>query len=351
MKKRGLSLALAVAVAAGVPSWSAHAQTPVAVATLAAQAVGSGVSLDGSMQAREQATVSAQASGRVMALHVKAGDAVKKGQLLAVIDDRVTRAGVAQTQAGIEQAQAQWRNAQAQFERTQALVTKGFMGQAALDDARAALRAAQAAREQALAAHRQSALAQDFTRVTAPQAGVVLSTHLDAGDLAGVGAPIATIYTPQALRAVVHVPASLMPDVRKATAVRVQLHDGRVVTPSKQTILPSADPVSQTIEVRLDLPADQTLSAMPGEQLQVRFELGQSDRLVVPRQAVVRRGELTAVYVMRGDGEQARYVLRAVRLGHVVGEQGVEVLAGLSVGDRVALSPVAASQHTPAAQH
>lgn len=351
MKFPRLSIAALVALAAVSTSLSAQAQAPIAVATLAAQAVGSGVSLDGSMQAREQATVSAQASGRVMDLRVKAGDHVKKGQLLATIDDRVTRAGVAQTQAGIAQAQAQWRNAQAQFERTQALVAKGFMGQAALDDASAALRAAKAGREQALAAHAQSSLAQGFTRVTAPQAGVVLSTHLDAGDLAGVGAPIATIYAPDALRAVVHVPASLMASVRQAQRVVVRLHDGTELAPVKQTILPAADPVSQTVEVRLDLSAAQTQSAIPGEQLQVRFELGNDQRLVVPKQAVVRRGELTAVYVMRGDGAQARYVLRAVRLGHVVGQDGVEVLSGLKAGDRVALSPVAASQHTAAAQH
>ncbi len=350
MKFPRLSIAAWVALTAFSATVSVQAQDPVAVATLAAQSVGSGITLDGSMQAREQATVSAQASGRVMDLRVKAGDQVKKGQLLAVIDDRVTRAGVAQTQAGIAQAQAQWRNAQAQFDRTKALVDKGFMGQAALDDANAALRAAKAGREQALAAHAQSALAQGFTRVTAPQSGVVLNTHLDAGDLAGVGAAIATIYTPDALRAVVHVPASLMPSVRQAKRVVVRLHDGTELSPAKQTILPAADPVSQTVELRLDLAAAQTQGAIPGEQLQVRFELGASERLVVPKQALVRRGELTAVYVMRGEGSQARYALRAVRVGHAVGDQGVEVLSGLSAGDRVALSPVAASQQTSVAQ-
>jgi RND family efflux transporter MFP subunit len=344
MKKfRQLSIATCVALTAWVGSVQAAEAVPLA--EVRAQAVGSGITLDGSMQAREQTTVSAQANGRVMSLRVKAGDAVKKGELLALIDDRVTRAGVAQTQAGIAQAQAQWRNAQAQFERAQTLVAQGFMGQAALDDARAALRSAKAAREQALAAHHQSALAQGFTRVTAPQAGVVLNTHLEAGDLAGVGAPIATLYAPGALRAVVYVPSSLMDSVRQASSAKVRLNNGQWVTPTLRTILPSADPVSQTVEVRLDLDAAQTAQAIPGEQLQVRFELGQAQRLVVPKQAVVRRGELTAVYVAMGEAEQRRYVLRAVRVGHAVGDDGVEVLAGVRAGDRVALSPVAASQH------
>ena len=323
----------------------------VAVSTLSTQPVGASFTLDGSMQAQRQATVSAQASGRITALNVKAGDTVKAGQILAVIDDRSTQAGVAQAQAGVAQAQAQMSNAQAQYERTQQLVKQGFMGEAALDTARAQLRSAQAATAQAAAARSQSNLAQGFTRVAAPQAGVVLATHVEVGDLAAPGAPLVTVFAPTAMRAVVHVPASLMASVRAATLVQVKLNDGRWVKPVRQTLLPVADPVSQTVEMRLDLAAADTGTGMPGEQLQVRFAAGLSERLVVPRDAVVRRGELTAVYVAQGQGASQQFVLRAVRLGASVADSGVEVLAGLKAGEQVALQPVAAAQHRPASKN
>ena len=70
----------------------------------------------------------------------------------------------------------------------------------------------------------------------------------------------------------------------------------------------------------------------------MRFVGGQAKRTVVPAAAVLRRGELTAVYVAGDKG----FVLRAVRLGADHGADGVEVLAGLSAGDRVALDPVKA---------
>lgn len=342
MFRRPLLLAALAAWAVGS---RAVAAPEVPLLRLDAQTVGAGITLEGSLQARQQSTVSAQAGGRVLQLLVKAGDAVKKGQVLALIDDRAARAEVDQTQAGIAQAQAQWRNAQLRYERSAALVNQGFMGKATLDDARAALETAQAARDQAQAAHRQSTLAHGFTRVTAAQSGLVLNTQVQAGDLAGVGAPIATLYVPGALRAVVYVPASLMDQVRQAASVAVRLRDGQWLQPSARTVLPAADPVSQTVELRLDLNAQQTGNAVPGEQLQVRFGLGQAQRLVVPRQALVRRGELTAVYIAQGEGESRRYVLRALRLGQAVGADGVEVLAGVRAGEQLALQPLAAAQH------
>ncbi len=325
-----ISTAVCLSLSAALP---AAAQTAApAMITLSAQAVGSELGFDGNMQARTQATVAAQASGRVLRVLVKAGDRVKQGQVLAEIDDRMS-------QNDYSAATAQWRNAQAQLERTQSLVKKGFMSEAALDNVQAQMRAAEAARAQAQ-------LALSFTRVTAPQDGVILNTHVEAGDLAAPGVPVVTVYEPELMRAVVHVPASLVDQVRKATTMQVHLSNGQWVTPAKQTVLPAADPVSQTVEVRLDLKPADTRNAIPGEQLQVRFTLGSQQRLVVPMQAVVRRGELTAVYVAHGDGDQVRFVLQPVRLGQTLADGSVVVVAGLKAGDRVSSAPVAAAQST-----
>jgi multidrug efflux pump subunit AcrA (membrane-fusion protein) len=123
-------------------SATATAQAPqarqaprVTVMTVGAQAVGAGLEMDGCLQAVRQTVLSALASGRIAQLSVKAGDQVKAGQVLAVIDDRATEAGVAQAQAGVAQADARLVNAKAQFERTRDLRAQGFVAQAALDTA------------------------------------------------------------------------------------------------------------------------------------------------------------------------------------------------------------------------
>lgn len=344
---RLLSASLRLAALSGLlataPAWGGPA-IEVPVIKAAPQPVTVGFELDGVIEPVKQSTVAAQASGRIGQLAVKAGERVRAGQLLATIDDRESQAGLQRSRAQTAQAEAEFRNAQAQVQRTRELQTKGFVSKAALDTAEAVYKAAQAARDQASAGQRQSAIAQEFTRVTAPYEGWVLETLAQPGDLALPGKPLLTLYAPLPLRAVVHVPASRAAAARTATHVEVQVPDGdgggRWIVPTTRTMLPAADPVAQTLEWRLELPAAAAQALAPGQQVHVRFAAGPQRRLVVPAGAVLRRGELTAVYVASPD--RAGFMLKAVRLGADHGAAGVEILAGLNPADSVALDPVKA---------
>ncbi len=323
---------------------------PVPTATLQATAEQAGFTLSGSLQALRQSTVAAQVGGNVLALTVKAGDRVKAGQVLARIDERDAQAGLAAASAGVAQAEAQSASANQNFERTRELRRQGFVSQAALDLAESQARAASAGLDQARAGRSQAALARSFAGSTAPFDAIVLATHVEAGDLASPGRPLVTLYAPGGLRAVVEVPSSRTALARAATKLSVQLPDGRWVIPVARTELPSADPVSQTVEWRLDLAPELAASLAPGQAVQVRFEgaslPGAVARPLVPRAAVLQRGELSAVYAVQ-DG---RFVLRPVRLGASQGAGSVELLAGLKPGERFALDAVRAglAQATPA---
>lgn len=313
----------------------------VPVVQASPQAVAVAFEFEGAVQAVRQSTVAAQASGRIAQMEVQAGDRVRAGQVLAIVDDRESQAVLQRSRAQVAQADAQLRNAQANARRTRELQAQGFVSQAALDTADAGLKAAQAGHDEASAGQRQSALAQGFTRVTAPYDGWVLETLAQAGDLAVPGKALLTLYAPAPLRAVVHVPVSRAAAARGAAQVEVMLPDGNGgsswVKPVGREILPAADPVAQTQEWRLELPPSPGLA--PGQQVRVRFAGSQASRVVVPAAAVLRRGELTAVYVASAEGG---FVLKAVRLGPDHGTAGVEVLAGLAAGDRVAVDPVKA---------
>ena len=321
---------------------AAQGTVQVLVVPVQVKSVAAGFELDGVIQPVKQSTISAQAGGRVATLLVKAGDKVRVGQVLATIDDREAQTGVQRSQAQLAQAQAELRNAQANFDRTRDLQSKGFVSAAALDTADSQLKGALAGRDQAGAGARQSALAQGFTRVSAPFEAWVLQTHTQAGDLALPGKPLLTLYAPLPLRVVVQVPVSRSGLARAAGAVEVLLQNGAAgaqwIRPAAISTVPTADPVSQTIEWRLELPSEAAKSLLPGQQTRVRFVGGRADRMVVPAAAVLRRGELTAVYVAAAKG----FTLKAVRLGAEHGADGVEVVAGLSDGDRVALDPVKA---------
>jgi len=127
-------------------------------------------------------------------------------------------------------------------------------------------------------------------------------------------------------------------------AVRL-LGSGRWVKPASSTSLPAADPVSQTVEWRLDLSAADAAQLVPGRQVRVRVRFvgsGEQQRTVVLASMLVRCGELTAGYVVtrRGEGQPDGFSLRAVRTSASHGKAGLGVLAGLKAGDRVALDPV-----------
>lgn len=338
---RGRRAAAVAALCLGVAM--AHAApAPVSVPTVTVGRVDAvaGFEMDASLQAVRQSTLGAQVGGTVLQLAVKAGDRVKAGQVLVRIDERDVQAGLARAEAAVAQADAEARNAQTNADRTRELRTQGFVSQAALDVAETQRQAARAGLRQAEAARAQAALARGFAAVTAPFDAVVQATLVDAGDLATAGRPLVTLYAPGALRAVVQLPSSRSAAARAATAVDVLLPDGRRLVPSARTELPSADAVSQTVEWRLDLPPAAGAGLAPGQAVRVRFAGGSAPApaaLSVPEAAVLRRGELTAVYVQQGE----QFALRAVRLGATAGGQ-VEVLSGLRAGERVAADAVRA---------
>jgi RND family efflux transporter MFP subunit len=347
-------LALALARAAPPETASTVGTPPALIAVptvlVGSSAPGPGFQIEGVLQARQQSTVSAQVSGRVLVLAVKAGDRVKAGQVLLRIDDRELQANLAAGEAAVAQAQAALLQAEQNAQRTRDLRTQGFVSAAALDTAQAQLKAAQAALQQAQAGRSQAGLARGFATVGAPFDGVVQATLVDVGDLASPGRPLLTLYAPGRLRAVVQLPASRAAAARAALLVELTLPDGRRLAPTSRTELPGTDAVSQTIEWRLDLPDSAAAAGplQPGQPVQVRFAgapadappdatAGASTGISIPYSAVLQRGELSAVYAAQGG----RFVLKAVRLGPRQGDS-VPVLAGLKAGERIATDPVRA---------
>jgi RND family efflux transporter MFP subunit len=329
---------------------------PVPVLTVAPHSASATFELEGVVQAVRQATLAAQVGGNVIGLPVKAGDRLKAGQLVARLDARDALAALQRSDAGVVQAEGVLRSAKLAVERSRELRRQGFISQAALDVAETELSTAQGAADQSRAARSQAALAQGFATLSAPFDAVVLATHVERGDLALPGRAVATLYAPGALRVAVQVPASRVGAARSAQRLSVRLPDGQALKPVQQTFLPSTDPVSQTVELRLDLEARSSQALLPGQSVIVQFEAPGVPAAAapatpavtpwVPRSAVLQRGELTAVYVAQRDG----FALRSVRTGTATADGRVPVWAGLQPGEQIATDAVRAglSGATPA---
>jgi RND family efflux transporter MFP subunit len=298
------------------------------------------------MEAVRQSTVSAQISGRIVELRFDVGDYVKKGEVILRIDERAASQALAASEAQVLEAQAALANARAQYERSKQLLAQKFVSQAALDQAEAAYRTAQARVAALVAGAGQAATERSFATVVAPYSGVVSARHVELGEMAAPGRPLMTGFDPSTLRVVATVPQAQVAAIEAGGKARIEVPSlGRWVDVKAMTIVPAADPRTHTTRIRLELPAD-VRGVYPGVYARAHFVIGRAPRLLAPRAAVVRRSEVTAVYVV---DEQGRARLRQVRLGSAGDEASVEVLAGLKPGERVALEPVKAGMAPPGA--
>jgi len=297
------------------------------------------------IEAVRQSTVSAQIAGRIVDLRFDVGDYVKKGQVIARIDERAVSQAEAASVAQVNEAQAALANARAQYERSKQLLEQKFISQAALDQAEAAYKAAQARVTALLAGAGAAATERSFATIVAPYSGVVSARHVELGEMAAPGRPIMTGFDPSTLRVVATVPQAQVAAIRAGGKARIEVPSlGRWIEVKSMTIVPSADPRTHTTQIRLELPED-VRGIYPGVYARAHFVVGTAARLLVPRAAVVRRSEVTAVYVVGTDG---RPRLRQVRLGTAGDEASVEVLSGLKPGERVAVEPIKAGM-TPGA--
>jgi RND family efflux transporter MFP subunit len=293
---------------------------------------------EGLVEAVRQSTLAAQVAGRIVALPVRAGDTVKAGQLLAQIDARSALQAEAASQSQFRESQANLANLKAKYERSQRLFEQRFISQAALDQAQAEYLAAQAQTAGAAAQAGQAATSKSFTTIVAPYDGVVASTDVEIGDMATIGRALVSVFDPRELRVTATVPQAVLAQANLAAPVTIEIPtQKRTVTARRVTVIPVADTRTHTTRIRLDLPEASGL--MPGQYARAMLVTGSARALTVPESAVLRRSEVTAVYVLDAKGGAQ---LRQVRLGERVGDGLVEVLAGLVAGERVATEPVRA---------
>lgn len=293
--------------------------------------------LDGVVEAVNQSTVSAQTAGRVEEIMVDVNDFVPQGAPIIRLRNIEQRAGLDQAQANLREAQARHLEAQAEYNRIRGVYEKQMVSRAQMDTATAAFDAAKARLEAAQAGVAQAKESLGYTTVNAPYGGIVLQRHVQLGETVQPGKPLMTGFSLDELRVVVSVPQRLIVPVRQYKQARVFPPNGGTGIPAeKLTFFPYADPQSNVFKVRVYLPK-KTQGLYPGMFVKAALRVGEDNRLVVPRPALVQRGEVSGVYVAK----DAKVSLRQVRPGRIEGEV-VEILAGLEAGEQVALDPIRA---------
>jgi len=341
-----LRLRGAAALVLAVVAIGAVAAEPLRTAPVLYREVDRQLVADGVVEAVRQSTVAAQVSGRVVDIRFDVGDVVKKGEVIVRIDERELAEALASAQAQVAQAQAVFNNAKVQYERSRELFNQKFVSQAALDKALADYRSAEAQLAAATAAAGQAETVKGHATIVAPYGGVVAARHVQLGETVLPGTPLMTGFDPKDLRVVADVPQLSVPEVSASRGTVVEFPDlGAKLAAGPVTVLPAADAKTHTTRVRVALPR-YVAGTYPGMYARVAFAIGRVRKLLIPATAVVRRAEVSAVYVVTPQGAVE---LRQLRLGEAVGDAEVKVLAGLKTSEAVALEPFATAAAKSAA--
>lgn len=316
----------------------AKSETPLASVLVKPERTTAERSFDGVVQAVNRVTIAAQTSGRVAAVYHDVDDIVPAGALLMRLRSTVQRADLHQARAALRAAEARAREAKTRYRRIRDMYDKRVVPKADLDRVTADRDAAVAALNSARAAVTSAAEGVTYTQIRAPYAGVVVERLVEVGQAVAPGTPLVRVASLEDLRVVVSIPQSLAATVRRVGKGTVYVR-GVAVAARRVTVFPAAAAGSNTFRVRLELPAG-IRGLYPGMVVHAAFTTGVRPQLLVPLDAVVRRSEVTAVYLVQPNGN---VLMQQVRLGERLGNR-VEVLSGLVPGDRVAVDPLVAMQ-------
>lgn len=368
-------VAAAVVGMGAVAAWLAPRATEVRVSSVVQSTASQQyveLTASGYVVAQRRAAVSSKAAGRLMELHVREGSPVRKGELIARLDDSDVRAamlaaqaGVHQAEAGVRQAEVELTNAQAELRRSQGLQAQGFISPQAVDAAQTRVNAALAARSAAQATLAQ-AKAQlqvqqvnaDFTEIRAPFDGVVLVKNANVGDMitpmssaAGAQGAVVTMADMSTLEVEADVSEGNLSKARPGQPVEITLDAlpqarfrGRVVG-----IVPTVDRAKATVMTKIQFEQLDT-RILPEMSAKVAFlsrpitAADQLPLLAVNPQAVVERGGRKVV--LRVSGATGEETVEAVPVtpGRKLGDV-VEVSGSLRSGDRVVLQPPPQLEH------
>lgn len=297
----------------------------------------------GTVKAKTISTVSSRVMGEVLSIYVKEGDRVKKGSLLVKIDNRDLRQrlksaeyGYREAKRALEIARNDMELADRTYERYKGLYDEKVITGQEFDEistkreiAHKNYERASAGLKKAKAMLEEMRVAVRFTDIKAPFSGTITEKMVEVGMMAAPGTPLLKIEDNSHFFVEADVDESLFKAVNKGDRIRVRIDSmEKDIYGTISEVFPAIDPDSRTFRVKISL-KDRVLRT--GLFARVYIPVGRKKVIMAPSSSVVKRGDLTGVY---GVDDRGVVHYRLIRTGRVY-KDGVEVLSGISKGDRI----------------
>ncbi|HET7563960.1 MAG TPA: efflux RND transporter periplasmic adaptor subunit [Gemmatimonadaceae bacterium] len=344
-----LTLALAIGCGRGSPATPPPSQTTSVtvgrenIAVVDSGVIRSGPMISGSLEPEVQANVRAEIAGQVLQTYAEQGDSVRKGQLLARIDDTALRQAALSAESAVRSAQTTLDNAQRDLARNQRLYQAGAIAERDLQSSQQAVTSAQAA-----VANAKSNLAlaqQQLSKATvqAPFTGIVSQRSVNAGDAVQPGGALFTIVDPSSMRLEAAVPAAQLSAIRMGQPVRFTVtgYPDRTFTGRISRISPAANPATRQVEIYATIPnTGHTLVAGLYAQGTVASE--SQTGLIAPATAIDQSGLTpTVMRIRQGKAQevQVQLGLRDPQTNEIVLKSGVSAGDTLLLGSAAGITP------------
>ncbi len=321
-------------VSPGLSPQAGDSNTPEShTATVEKKQVDDILAWPGTVRSRTVANIAPRMTARIIEIKIHAGDKVKKGDVIARLDERDINAQEHAALAALAGASAQANRAQADEQRTRSLYSKEAATRENFDAVVARAKEAHAGVSQASSAVSEIRTHLADTLLRAPFDGVIVKRLQEPGDMGLPGVPVVTMQIPKGLRLEADVPSTCAGRYSTGMDVTVRIDTlGQTVNAQIDEISPEVDPQTRTQLIKIALPAIEGLQ--PGYFGWLEQACDQHEALLIPASAVQHIGQLEVVKVL----SEGRQLMRHIRTAKTFGDQ-IEVVSGLHAGETVIRHP------------
>ncbi|MFW5443725.1 MAG: efflux RND transporter periplasmic adaptor subunit [Methylococcaceae bacterium] len=283
------------------------------------------------VRSKQTTHVAARILAPIKSIHVKAGDSVKKGDLLIELDNRNNRANVAQSKENINSIRANLRQAKSHYTRTKSLYSKESVTKAQLEQASANYNSLKAQLASARQQLESTETTLSYSKIKASFSARVIDRFAEPGDLASPGMKLLTLYDPNSLRIDANVRESLALSLSIGQKIETQIPAlNKNMLATIEEIVPAADPGARSFLIKAKI--EHNGKVLPGMYAKIHIPTGEKEQLLIPTTYVKQMGQLDVVWVL----ENNRPIRRFIRIGQKTGDN-ILVISGLVEGEKLIL--------------
>jgi membrane fusion protein (multidrug efflux system) len=284
----------------------------------------------GTISARDETAVSSRILATIRSINVRAGNSVKQGDELLQLDDRELKAKYEQTRQLVVTAKASLDEIKSEYERIDNLYERQVVSRSEFDRVTALLKSSLANYQRSQEQLKEAETALSFAVIKSPIDGKVIERYAEPGDTASPGVPLIKIYNPSLLRLDAQVRESLTSKTNVGENIKVHIDAiNKELTGIVDEVVPSADPGSRSVTVKVLLPSSEGL--YPGMFGRLLIPTGEIERRYIPKKSISHLGQLEFVEILKDNKVSRRYI----RSGRENEKEEVEVLSGLDDGETI----------------